>query len=315
MIWLTWRQHRHQALGGALTLALLGAFLVLTGRQMTTSYHNSGLAACLANGAQHDCSDLASAFEGRFSALRALGGYLVILPGLAGLFWGAPLVARELEHHTHRLVWTQTITRRRWISVKLALLLAGTVLVAVPLAWLTTRWLGPLNHSTGTRFSPGIFDLQGIVPVAYTLFALALGVAAGTILGRTLPAMAATLVGFVAARLGIAALARAHYQPPLTASTPGIHLGGQQGSSDWLLNAVAVDHAGHHLSLQAIQARCPQLGGAAAQCLRALDPHTLTTYQPASRFWLFQGIEAALFTALAAALLGLTIWWVRHRLA
>jgi hypothetical protein len=311
MIWLTWRQHRQQALAGALALALLGGFLVLTGRQMAAAYHGSGLAACLA--AHHDCSDLTSAFEGRFSALRALGGYLVVLPGLVGLFWGAPLVARELEHHTHRLVWTQSITRRRWITVKLALLLAGTLLVAAPLAWLTTWWLGPLDHATGARFAPGIFDLQGVVPVAYTLFAFALGVAAGTILGRTLPAMAATLVGFLAVRLAIAGLARAHFQPPITTSSPGVHLGGQQGASDWLLNDVAVDRTGHHLSIQDIQTRCPQLGRAAEQCLHALDPHTLVTYQPASRFWLFQGIEATLFTALAAALLSLTIWWVRHR--
>jgi len=168
MIWLTWRQHRQQALAGALAFTLLGAFLVLTGREMASAYHGSGLAACLA--AHHDCNDLTSAFEGRFSTLRALGGYLVILPGLVGLFWGAPLVAREVEHHTHRLVWTQSITRRRWITVKLALILAGTLLVTVPLAWLTSWWLGPLDHSTGTRFAPGIFDLQGVVPVAYTLF-------------------------------------------------------------------------------------------------------------------------------------------------
>jgi hypothetical protein len=313
MIWLTWRQHRQQALAGALTLTLLGAFLLLTGRQMATAYHGSGLAACLA--AHHDCSDLTSAFEGRFATLRALGGYLVVLPGLVGLFWGAPLVARELEHHTHRLVWTQTITRRRWITAKLALVLAGTLLLAVPLAWLVSWWLGPLNHSTGTRFAPGIFDLQGIVPVAYTLFALALGVAAGTILGRTLPAMAATLVGFLAVRLPVAGLARAHYRTPVTTSSPGIHLGGQQGSSDWLLASTAVDRAGHHLSIQDVQTRCPQLGRAAQACLRALDPHTLLTYQPASRFWLFQGIEAALYTTLAATLLGLTIWWVRHRIS
>jgi hypothetical protein len=38
-------------------------------------------------------------------------------------------------------------------------------------------------------------------------------------------------------------------------------------------------------------------------------------FQSASRFWLFQGIEAALFGGLAIALLGLAIWWVRRRLA
>jgi hypothetical protein len=34
-------------------------------------------------------------------------------------------------------------------------------------------------------------------------------------------------------------------------------------------------------------------------------------YQPASRFWTFQGIEAGIFIALAAALVACTVWQVR----
>ena len=37
-------------------------------------------------------------------------------------------------------------------------------------------------------------------------------------------------------------------------------------------------------------------------------------YHPASRFWLFQGIETALFLGLAAALLAVTVWWVTRRI-
>jgi hypothetical protein len=39
------------------------------------------------------------------------------------------------------------------------------------------------------------------------------------------------------------------------------------------------------------------------------------TYQPADWFWLFQGMESAIFAILALALLALTVWWVRRRLA
>jgi hypothetical protein len=38
-------------------------------------------------------------------------------------------------------------------------------------------------------------------------------------------------------------------------------------------------------------------------------------YQPADRFWPFQGIESATFLALALALLVAAIWWVRARIA
>ena len=44
-----------------------------------------------------------------------------VAPALIGVFWGAPLVARELEAGTHRLVWTQSVTRTRWLATKLGL--------------------------------------------------------------------------------------------------------------------------------------------------------------------------------------------------
>ena len=50
-------------------------------------------------------------------------------------------------------------------------------------------------------------------------------------------------------------------------------------------------------------------------CVRARGFLNTDVFQPASRYWLFQGIEAALFSALALALLALAVWWVRRRLA
>jgi hypothetical protein len=38
-------------------------------------------------------------------------------------------------------------------------------------------------------------------------------------------------------------------------------------------------------------------------------------YQPAGRFWLFQAIETGIFTALALALVGFSVWWIRKRIA
>jgi len=39
-------------------------------------------------------------------------------PALLGIFWGAPLIARELETGTCRLAWNQSVTRTRWLTVK-----------------------------------------------------------------------------------------------------------------------------------------------------------------------------------------------------
>ena len=50
---------------------------------------------------------------------------LAVVPAVVGAFWGAPLVARELEAGTHRLAWTQSVTRGRWLATRLGLTLLG----------------------------------------------------------------------------------------------------------------------------------------------------------------------------------------------
>ena len=37
-------------------------------------------------------------------------------------------------------------------------------------------------------------------------------------------------------------------------------------------------------------------------------------YHPASRFWLFQGIETALFGGVAVALIAFAAWWIHERM-
>ncbi|MFC6020439.1 hypothetical protein ACFP2T_30250 [Plantactinospora solaniradicis] len=82
-------------------------------------------------------------------------------------------------------------------------------------------WLGPLTQvGRGDRFDAFFFDMQGLVPVGYTLFAVALGVFAGTVWPKVLPAMAGTLVGFLGLRTALAMLARPRYLPAETLTFP-----------------------------------------------------------------------------------------------
>src|SRR6202035_534493 len=110
MIWVAWRQFRTQAL---VALGLLGAFAVLvlvTGIHLHEVYDSLGGARC--NAANLDCS----ALIGHEKVLASLlGPILLAIPALLGMFWGAPLLARELESGTYRLAWTQSVTRRRWL--------------------------------------------------------------------------------------------------------------------------------------------------------------------------------------------------------
>jgi ABC-2 family transporter protein len=318
MSWLIWRQHRQQALFGIATFALIALLLLLTGLHMHSVFHGSGLGRCLAS--RHaDCGNLQTAFESRFSTLRQLVPFFMVLPALLGLFWGAPLIGRELEQGTHLFVWTQGVSRMRWLTSKLAALLALTLLLTVTYAVLISWWLGPLDRSTGDRFQPGIFDQQGLVPVAYALFALALGIAAGAVLKKTMPAMAATLVGFVGLRLIVAGVVRRHFLSPVTktyAPVPGADV---THPGAWVFSQHTYDAAGRLVPEFDVPSTCPTnthpTTAALDHCIRAHGFLNTDVLQPASRYWLFQGIEAALFGGLAVALLALAVWWVRRRLA
>jgi hypothetical protein len=222
VIWLTWRQHRGQVVVLAAGLALLGAVLLLTGMQMHDAFRDTGLQRCLelqgtpafVSVPTSECVDLGEQFAARFFNQRLLALVLVIvLPVLAGMFLGAPLVARELEQGTHQLVWTQGVSRTRWAVAKIALLSAILAVAAAAFALIVQWWFEPLNRATGERFTWLIFDQQGIVIVGYALFAFALAVLFGTVTHRTVRAMGITLAAFFAVRFAVAVWIRPYYLP------------------------------------------------------------------------------------------------------
>lgn len=318
MVWLTWRQHRVQLACAAGLLALLAAVTAVIGMRMSGFFHSSGLDVCLAGGG--DCQVLSLEFRERYSGLLNGLVYLNALPLLVGLFWGAPLLARELEHGTHRLVWTQTAGRGRWLAVKLAALVAATVLVAVAASQLLSRWFTPFDRlDTLSRMSPDTFELRGTLPVAYALFAFALGAAAGATMRRTLPAMAVTLAGFVAARWAVGAR-RDHLVAPLRVTYPPGSPSPRTGRGDWVLHGDSgfVDPHGQLVSLGRVDQVCPPDPAsfkAPTACLRGHGFQRMDLYHPDSHFWALQGIESAIFLTLAAALLALTVVWTLRRLS
>ena len=165
-------------------------------------------------------------------------------PVLAGLFWGAPLVAAELETGTSQFAWMQSVTRRRWLAVKTGWMLLAAAVWGGVISALVTWWSGPNNALHLDAFNPGRFDIMGLVPVAYALFAMALGIAAGTLLRRTLPAMAVTLAGFIAVRAVIALWLRPHYMSAVTVTYNLLH-GYTPAGSYWQLGQGVLDASGH----------------------------------------------------------------------
>ena len=165
-----------------------------------------------------------------------------------------------------------------------------------------TWWITPVIQTSGQRFDFIFFDIHGIVVFGYTTFALALGVFAGAVTGRLLPAMATTVVGFLAARLVVMLAARDHYLPTETTSVGDIGLAAGAGNEQWSLL-----HGDWIRSRRfEVAAGCPS---DLPDCVEVLTMH------PARQFWAFQAIETAIFVALAVSLLAATIYWIRRRIA
>jgi len=249
VIWLAWRQFRTPALvvGGA--LVVLGVLLALNGSHLVHLYDTS-VATCAQHG---DCPSVTQNFESQAKWNHVLSALVLVAPALVGAFWGAPLVARELENRTNRLAWTQSVTRGRWFTVKLAMVGVASVAAVALLALMVTWWASPYDRLHHVPYT--VFDQRDIVPVAYALFAAALGVAAGVIIRRTLPAMAVTIVAFVAVRVVVGQWVRPLLMAPVRLLTqftlpsgtgPEVVMPGT-GSIDpasWIISEQVLNHAG-----------------------------------------------------------------------
>ena len=299
MTWLLWRQHRAQGAVTAGLLAVLGLLLWITGVTMAHTFH-SAMTACRASGT---CDQLDNLFQGD-GAIIDLVNITVLVPLVIGVFWGATIVGRELDTGTNRLVWTQSVTRRSWLRSKVALLLVSSAAAGAAVAGLVTWWSGTLNSYYHDRFGGLKFDIQGVVPIGYTVFAASLGLLAGVLWRRTLPAIATTVGGFILVRLLVENFVRPHFQKPLVA-TVGLADSNDGPLGSWVLTT-QVTHNGVPLSGGRIQlpvdCRAAVDRAGAAACAAKHGYARAVTYQPAGRYWHFQLIELAIFLALAAVL-------------
>jgi len=322
MTWLVWRQYRAQAAIAAVLLAAAAAVILADGFQLASHWH-SILINCAGN---TGCSQQASLVNGMLGDLPYLS---LIVPAVLGILWGAPLVAHELETRTSDFAWAQSVTRTRWLTVKAGWLLLAAAACGGIITALTTWWSGPDNAQHASAFNPGHFDTQGIVPVGYAVFAMALGIAAGTVTRRSVPAIAVALGGFIVLRLVISDFIRQHY---MTAVTTYYDVAGSftpRGQA-WVLAQGGVSTTGRVVATgwgdlyPALPAVCQRLlpGTPTAKntslnsvfsCMRAHGWRGFATYQPASRYWPFQGIETGIYVLLAAALIAVTFVVIRTK--
>jgi hypothetical protein len=312
MGWVTWRQHRLALAGVLFLLGGLSVLLVWLGLDMHAAHARLGLDRC-GPLAGSSCQLPLQAFEQQYQSLpQFLPRFLEFIPGLLGMFVGAPLVAHELESGTFRFAWTQGTHRLRWISVKLALLGVALALITLMFSALFSWWYGPWEPLMGRMVSGQAYEITGVVFAARTIFAFALGAFLGTLIRRTVPAMAATAAAWAAVVVPSVLWLRPLIQQPVAAPANSnlVTNGG------WVVHNWIQDPTGRHLGrlqlLQAARAAGANTSDAFNSWLAQHHYVNWVSYQPDSRFWHFQTIEAAAYLIVTLLLGAATITWMRY---
>jgi hypothetical protein len=244
------------------------------------------------------------------------------------------MIARELEAGTHRLTWNQSVTRTRWLLVKIAIGGGAAMLFAGTAGLLLSWWAGPIDQAGGfpvgtsqlSRFEPIVFGTRGIVPIGAAALAFMTGVTAGLLVRRTIPAMGLTLAVFAAALVAMPLwisphlITPAQYTRPVVANLTTMEMTSSGQLNDpvtslpgaWILTDQIITAQGKVFSLPQVPA-CQT--GTQAQCDAYLAKQPLrqhVVYQPASRYWAFQILETVIWLAIALALAGFCTWRIRR---
>jgi hypothetical protein len=308
LTWVAWRQHRTTLTVSAVLIILLAIFMALTGIVLHRAGNNVNTAGPNSQWPLFDASN------------TTLQLVLPLIPALAGLFLGAPLTAREFETGTARFTWVQGAGRTRWLASTVAPVVVLLALIAVGLG-LEYRWWQPFGRGIGGPdrwIQAGLFGLNPLPFVGWIVLGFSLGVFFGAVIRRTVAAMAATFASYVVLMYEVAANWRPFYLPPLhrAAAQPQFTANGYGYSVYWgphygpgpdilstafgwpdgrLLNGRQLDHSPAWLSAHHIQ--------------------IWLTYQPGSRFLVFEYFELGWLVALSAILIWATFVLIRRRAA
>jgi len=307
-------EHRAGLASVALLSAACLAALLIKGLGSTMS-----LAQFLRDGAENT------------SALSVLDFVALAFPAVIGIFMGAPLVSRELETGTFRFTWTQAVGRTRFARISALFLGVVSAVLACAVGVLLTWYAGKFEVlGIESRWQAGFFLASPIVLPALTLASLAFGVLAGTVVKRTVAAMAVTTVvtaGLLTALMTYLVRTLLSVSPLVTnrISPVGNIVGslnspvpsGRWPGGAWLVRSWLTGPDGRQLTstdaVRVMHQITSQAKGAPSQVGLA-HPQAFTfwvSYQPADRFWVFQLLLAAALLGLAIAALAATMRRIR----
>ncbi len=151
--------------------------------------------------------------------------------------------------------------------------------------------------------------MQGFAPIGYAIFAVALGIAAGTLWRKVLPAMGVTLAGFITARVAVAFL-RPYFLPVQERRIPVFSdtFPGRLRDDEFLLSSGIYNSDGVFFGDSFEWCGPPGQTDPVGVCAGYdIGTFNLQTFHPASELWTFQLIETGIFVAAAALLLLLAL--------
>ncbi|MFD8480447.1 hypothetical protein [Kitasatospora sp. NPDC059673] len=307
LVWLAWRQNRLAVwtFGGAMLLVCVALF-VLHWKLRDVIFLTHGPCAEPSSWNVPICGHLVADRGNAMDAYTNLTHRpFFLLPVAVGMFLGAPLLAQEYERGTLRMIRAQSVSPVRWLTARLTAP-AALVTVAVGLFAAMNTWLWLDMHRLGwgqDNLFPGFtYATIGLAPLAWSLFALAVGVAVGQLLRRTLVSVLVTGVLVLGAQLLVRSL-RVYFVPLAEATghipgaVPSHAVPYSMPPNSWLVDHGPVLADGTRAS----ESDCYRLGDACDN-----SPLSWVTYHPNSHFVPMQLVEGGLLLAVSAALVFLT---------
>ncbi|MGR6969182.1 transporter [Streptomyces cynarae] len=313
-LWLAWRRHRVSAGIGAAALVVAAAI---------AAYYRSGMLDALHSGLFDHCgtgplyctrSDTGLPLLLDVEPLKYLGALNIALPVVIGVFWGAPLLGRDRELGTHRMILAQGVSRGQWFASRFALAAATTTALSGLLAGVFAWWWRPAADRSYGLFWYDDTALSGSGPrvVAAALFGLAAGTLLGLLVRRVLAAMVLTLLVTGVMTLLLEWTHRARLLvPPHTyvsaGSVPKPPMGEKWSTGVYGL----ITASGRHDDVL----NCPFPSGAQLRECMAAHGYVARFYEanPAGDYWAFQWTDTAVLGGLAAVLTVVTVLLLRRR--
>ena len=329
MTWLTLRQYRIHIVVLLAVAVVLAIGMAFAADYAARARVEMGVDTCVPLPSTNaNCNDLSTEWQKRVGPLNYLFFSVYVLPGLVASYVGGPLFAVEFERGTHRLAWTQAISRVRWAAVKLGVLLVVTLAAAAVLApFGGGQRVFLFGGSSQRPFET--FEIEGLAVVSYFVFGLVVGAFVGAWSRRIITGMFVGLLVFGIVRVGVHNI-RPMYEEPMTApfprygyATPPFDPSPTIPTDAWIIGVKGFDSEGRPVPDERVNSLVQEYfrvsGGISTPTRNDstyLLEHGVTrrwAYQPADRFWTFQAIEAAIFTGLATLFALLMLWRVRSR--